>query len=113
MVRLLAKQASFCLVFNFCIAGPDSSVNDARKLVLGAATKGCGHSSITSQTSKILNGAVQGIKSLYSSIPSHSTQCGFTQLELHTLDPCKVNRGKEWNTQLACFLIRIKAGIHK
>lgn len=113
MVRLLAEQASFCLIFNFCIAGPDSSVNDALKLVLGAATKGCGPSFVTSQTSKILTGAVQGIKSLYLGIPSHSTQCGFTQLELRTLDPCKVNRGKEWNTQLACFLIRIKAGIHK
>lgn len=79
MVRLLAEQASFCLVFDFCIVGPDPSVNYALKLVLGAATKGCGPSSVSSQTSKILNGAVQRIKVLYSSIPSPSTCCGFTQ----------------------------------
>lgn len=79
MVRLLAKKASFCLVLNFCIVGPDPSVNDALELVLGAATKACGHSSVSSQTSKILGGAVHRIKSLYSSTPSPSTQCGFTQ----------------------------------
>lgn len=79
MVRLLAKQTSFCLVFNFCVVGPDPSANDALKLVLGAATKGCGHSPISSQTSKTLNGAVQRIKSLYSSILSPTTWCGFTE----------------------------------
>lgn len=46
--------------------------------VLGAATKGCGHSSVSSQTSKILNGAAQRFKSWYSSIPAPSMRCGFT-----------------------------------
>lgn len=93
MVRLLAKQASFSLVLNFCIVGPDPSVNDALKLALGAATKGCGHSSVSSQTSKIPNGAVQRMKSLYSSIHHPVLSVDLHRLELHTLDPCKMNSG--------------------